>query len=116
MFAAGAMPCTASTSRVSSPYQPCGSCFWFCGRWNVPGATTCENCPPLNVGSPRLIDHWLASCRIAGDADAARMATVWPAPLYAFEIPYAPLIWAGVFPRTDHGAVGGSETSVKPAG
>src|SRR5262245_61997662 len=27
MFAAGAIPCAASTSRVSSPYQPCGSCF-----------------------------------------------------------------------------------------
>ncbi len=31
-MAPGAMPCTASTSRVSSPYQPCGSCFGFCGR------------------------------------------------------------------------------------
>src|SRR6266849_6588714 len=27
MFAPGAIPCTASTSSVSSPYQPCGSCF-----------------------------------------------------------------------------------------
>src|SRR5215471_9420172 len=116
MFAAGAMPCTASTSRVSSPYQPCGSCFLFCGRWSVPGAITCVNCELLIVGRPRLIDHWFASWRIVGDAYASMIATVWPAPSYAFEMPYAPLICAGVLPLTDHGAVGGSETSVKPSG
>src|SRR6266516_7456349 len=95
MFAAGAMPCTASTSSVSSPYQPCGSCELFCGLLKIPGGTTWVNCEPFIVGRPRLIDHWLASCRMVGDAYASMMATVCPAPSYP-EIPYAPLICAVV--------------------
>ena len=34
-------------SRVSSPLHPCGSCFLFCGRVNVPGATTCWKFAPV---------------------------------------------------------------------
>ncbi len=44
------------------------------------------------------------------------IATVWPVPSYEFEIPYAPLIWAGVAPLIAHGAVAGLTTSVNPVG
>jgi len=68
IFAAGAIPWTASTSSVSSPYQPCGSCLGFCGRLYTPGGTTCTSCEGFIVGRPRFFDHWLTSARIVGDA------------------------------------------------
>src|SRR6266571_3402714 len=66
MCAPGAMPCTASTSSVSSPYQPCGSCFGFCGRWNTPGAVTCRSELLLSCGRPCRAEYSLASARIVG--------------------------------------------------
>src|SRR5919199_6748564 len=69
------------------------------------------------VGSPRFTDHWLTSCRMVGEAYASIIATVWPAPSNWLLIPYAPLIWSGVWPRTTHGAVFvGVATAVKPFG
>src|ERR1044072_1610397 len=44
------------------------------------------------------------------------IATVCPAPVSGPEIPYTPLICAGLDPLTVHDAVAGLETSVKPAG
>ena len=41
MRAPGAMLCTASTSRVSSPYQSCSSPW--AGSATRPGAQTCVN-------------------------------------------------------------------------
>ena len=83
MWAAGAMPCTDSTSRVSSPYQPCGSCFWpFSGWWYVPGATTWVMFVDAML---RIADHWSRSVWIVGEAYASMIATVWPAPLRLLE-------------------------------
>src|SRR3954470_3652628 len=90
MFAPGAIEWTASTSRVSSPHQPCGSCLTFSARLYVPGATTCENWLALNVGIWRAIEYVLASDRIVGDAYASMIATVWPEPSPAPFRPYAP--------------------------
>src|SRR5437870_6046637 len=90
MFAPGAIECTASTSSVSSPHQPCGSCLLFSARLYVPGATTCENWLPENVGNPCRCEYVFASCRIVGDAYASMIATVWPEPSGAPVSPYAP--------------------------
>src|SRR5215475_9430255 len=88
MFAPGAIECTASTSSVSSPYQPCGSCTTFfllpapdSGWWYVPGATTWLNWPPFMVGWPCFDAYVFASVAIVGDAYASMIATVWPLPL-----------------------------------
>ena len=115
MFAPGAIACTASTSSVSSPYQPCGSCtgpfFGFfapdTGRPNVPGATTCENCPPFMVGWPCSVAYWLASAAMVGEAYASMIATVCPLPSLPAAMapltPYPLWSWPGTYP---HGANG----------
>jgi hypothetical protein len=81
------MPCTASTSSVSSPAHSCGVWLGFSGLMNVPGATSWVNWPALMVGSPRFVDHWLTSCRIVEEAYASMIATVWPAPFNVLGIP-----------------------------
>ena len=66
-LASGAMPCTDSTSRVSSPYQPAASHSF--GPASVYGpALYCLNCPAANGWSPTTVANWLASALIVGDA------------------------------------------------
>ncbi len=66
-LASGASPCTDSTSRVSSPYQP-GASHWF-GPASVYGpALNCLYWPGLNGWSPVAVAYWLASDRMVGEA------------------------------------------------
>ena len=61
------MPCTDSTSRVSSPYQPCAS-HWFAPA-RVYGCTlNCWYWPLANLGSPTAFANWLASVCMVGEA------------------------------------------------
>ena len=66
-LASGAMPCTDSTSRVSSPYQPARRT-----RSARPGCTApalyCLNWPAANGLSPTTVANWLASALMVGDA------------------------------------------------
>ena len=92
-FAPGAMVWTASTSRVSSPYQPCGSWRGFSGRRYVPGETTCVNWPAVHAGSPWFAKYVVVSVTMVGDAYASIIATVTPRPsvplAIALATPYA---------------------------
>src|SRR6516164_6641656 len=79
MCAPGAIACTASTSRVSSPYQPSWSHFLPfrpCSLW-LSGMIACENCPGDSGCDGSLIDAYVdASWKMVGDAKASMIATV----------------------------------------
>ena len=66
-LASGAMPCTDSTSRVSSPYQPCAS-HWLAPASVYGPALYCLNWPGPNGWSPTTVANWLASFLMVGDA------------------------------------------------
>ena len=85
MFEAGATACTASTSRVSSPYQPAAPhssvrVYWVGSTW--------LNCPPPYAASPCFAAYVAASAAMVGEAYASVIATVTPLPV-ARPAPYA---------------------------
>ena len=71
------MAWTASTSRVSSPYQPDGP---HLAAWVKSAASVCVNWPAPKAPSPLLIAYFFVSVRIVGAAYASMMATVTPVP------------------------------------
>ena len=79
-LASGAWPCTDSTSRVSSPYQPAASHLLAAVSVKVDGRY-CWYCPARNGLSPTAVANWFASLSMVGEAYASTMATVWPLPV-----------------------------------
>src|SRR3954468_845361 len=108
MFAPGAIACTASTSRVSSPYQPCGSQGLLAGTLKMPFGTIWRYWLDFNtwVGSLRF-EYSIASCRIVGAANASVIPTVTPRPSIPRATsptnPYAVRSIGGVFLPSIHG-------------
>ena len=79
MFAPGAMPCTASTSSVSSSFQPASPPHSSCRSNGVKSVSVYW--PAANCGSPFWAASALVSATIVGDAYASMIATVTPLPL-----------------------------------
>ena len=69
-----------------------------------------------DVGEHGFAEEHLAERDAVQAAHALAFEPCFDAVRVSHAMPYAPLIWAGVCPLIDHGAVAGFDRSVKPAG
>src|SRR5450755_2705473 len=105
MWAPGAVACTASTSRVCSPYQPLGP--HRSARLNL-GASTSLNWELASGLLGSLIEAYVcASESSVGAAYASTIATVTPEPSGPPFRLYALRNCDGVWPQVAHGGFGG---------